>query len=702
MNSSVHKKDIPLILIADDDRSTRLSLRSLLQDDGYAIIEAENGEECLAAYRQHQPDMVLLDAVMPVMDGFTCCRLLSSIDREKLDRRSVSASIIQKIASTPILILAELEDSETVDRAFAAGAIDYIIKPIQSSVLSKRLFRILEAQSTQKALQESEEKYRFVVENLKEVIFQTNSAGTFSFLNPAWTDITGYTLEESLGRNFRQFIHPLDRYIHEEKWRSLHQHSETNCRYQIRYLNKNGDFGWIEIYAQIDANNCGSGLTISGTINEITESKRIEQYQKLEREVTLILAQSENFAVAKTKIIQAICSIIGWEIGEFWEVVRPGNKLRCLESWLNSERFVNFKEISQQINYLTGFGLPGRLLTVGRVWTSGKSIWFGNKDNNRALPKNLLTTKFGLQAAFGFPIATEKEKIGVTIFYSREHSQYDGDLVSLMETIGAQIGQFIQRKQAEEELQRQHLVLRLEIDRAAEYVRSLLPSPLKGSIAIEQKYIPSLQLGGDIFDYYWLDREHLVVYLLDVAGHGVSSALLSVSVFNFLRSQSFATIDPTQPENVLRELNRVFKINDDGDKFFTIWYGVYKVSDRQLTYASAGHAPAILRSGIGQNISMQKLFTKSFPIGMFSEAKYEQKTCQIEANSSLYVFSDGVFEIQKTDKEIWGFDAFVEEINENSLQKKNSLETLFERIQAINTKPTFDDDFSLLKLYFYE
>ncbi|MGL5880233.1 MAG: SpoIIE family protein phosphatase, partial [Xenococcaceae cyanobacterium] len=80
----------------------------------------------------------------------------------------------------------------------------------------------------------------------------------------------------------------------------------------------------------------------------------------------------------------------------------------------------------------------------------------------------------------------------------------------------------------------------------------------------------------------------------------------------------------------------------------------------------------------------------------------EQKTCQIQANSSLYVFSDGVFEIQKTDREIWGFDAFVEEIDENHLQKKNSLETLFERIQTINTKPTFDDDFSLLKIYFYE
>jgi sigma-B regulation protein RsbU (phosphoserine phosphatase) len=305
-----------------------------------------------------------------------------------------------------------------------------------------------------------------------------------------------------------------------------------------------------------------------------------------------------------------------------------------------------------------------------------------------------------LQAAFGFPIVNENEKVGVTIFYSREHSQYDRDLIQLMTAIGSQIGQFIKRKQAEEELQRQHLALRLELDRAAEYVRSLLPSPLKGAIASEQQYIPSLHLGGDIFDHYWLDREHLIVYLLDVAGHGVSSALLSVSVLNFLRSQSLASIDFTQPEKVLSELNRIFRINEEGDKFFTIWYGVYKLSDRKLTYASAGHAPAILLSKKEQNLNIEKLFTKSLPIGMFAEAKYQQNSCSIEPGSSLYVFSDGVFEIRQTDGKVWGIDAFIDAIADCSRQRKSSLETLFERIQAVNTKSTFDDDFSLLKINF--
>jgi sigma-B regulation protein RsbU (phosphoserine phosphatase) len=705
MIAKLQKKDNPLILIADDDYDTRLLLRSLLQDRGYQVLEAENGEECIAVYRQYHPDLILLDAIMPGMDSFTCCQFLkstcqetnSSQEQNLLDwskRRSV------KTASVSILMLVELEDIDSIERVFEAGAIDYITKPIQTAVVSNRLFRILEAKWTQDALRTSEEKYRFVVENLKEVIFQANNLGELSFLNPAWCQITGFSIEESLGKKLEQFIHPLDRQNHQEKWQLLQQNPGKDCRYQARYFHKNGNFGWIEICAYATLKNSRSQLSIFGTINEITESKRIEQYQQIERKVILILAESADFTVAITKIIQAICRTIGWEVGEFWEVVPPGDRLRCVESWLNSDLAVNPQEISKQVNYLTGVGLPGRLWIVGRVWTSGKPIWFGSQLENQKLPKASIARKFGLQPAFGFPIASEIEKIGVTIFYSREQCQCDRELIQLMTTVGAQIGQFIQRKQAEAELHQQHLILRTELDRAAEYVRSLLPSPLSGSITIEQQYLPSLQLGGDIFDYYWLDRQHLVIYLLDVAGHGVHSALLSVSILNFLRSQYLSTQDFYQPEKILSELNRIFKIDENGDKFFTIWYGVYNLCDRQLTYSCAGHAPAILLANEHQDLTIEKLSTKDLPIGMFSEAKYQQNSCYVKPDSFLYVFSDGVYEIFQANGQIWGLDAFTNHIYDCHKHKNSSLQTIFDRIQTINGKSRFDDDFSLLRIYF--
>lgn len=158
---------------------------------------------------------------------------------------------------------------------------------------------------------------------------------------------------------------------------------------------------------------------------------------------------------------------------------------------------------------------------------------------------------------------------------------------------------------AERELQRKKEVLEAELKAAADYVRSLLPLPIQTSkIKIEQEFIPSLALGGDAFDYYWLDNEHLVIYLLDVAEHGVRPALLSVSVLTLLRSKLDNTtlscqlsplknVDFYQPQTILRELNRVFLSETDED-YFTIWYGIYNTKTQGLTYASAGHPPALL------------------------------------------------------------------------------------------------------------
>ena len=91
--------------------------------------------------------------------------------------------------------------------------------------------------------------------------------------------------------------------------------------------------------------------------------------------------------------------------------------------------------------------------------------------------------------------------------------------------------------------------LNQELTEAAEYVRSILPAPIStGKIRIDWKFVPSTSLGGDAFGYYWLDEDHLVITLIDVSGHGVGAALLSVSVMNALRSQSLPNIDFKDPE----------------------------------------------------------------------------------------------------------------------------------------------------------
>lgn len=165
-----------------------------------------------------------------------------------------------------------------------------------------------------------------------------------------------------------------------------------------------------------------------------------------------------------------------------------------------------------------------------------------------------------------------------------------------------------------QDLQTQKQILEAELAEAVDYVRSLLPAPLFENITTEALFIPSAQLGGDCFDYYWLDDDNLVIYFLDVSGHGVGSALLSVSVLNVLRSQSLPNTNFLQPNEVLKTLNNAFPMNEQGDKYFTIWYGVYHLSQRRLIYASAGHPPALLMSSTSQTaMHVSKLGSPGLP-----------------------------------------------------------------------------------------
>ncbi len=122
----------PLILIVEDDRSTRMLLETAIAEEGYRTAQARDGEAGLAEFQRVRPDMVLLDTVMPGIDGIACCRELRSLPGG--DR-------------LPVLMITVLDDRDSVERAFEAGATDYITKPIHWPVLSQRVRRLLDSRA---------------------------------------------------------------------------------------------------------------------------------------------------------------------------------------------------------------------------------------------------------------------------------------------------------------------------------------------------------------------------------------------------------------------------------------------------------------------------------------------------------------------------------------------------------------------------
>ncbi len=148
--------DVPhqpaLILIVDDDDLVRSLLHQKMQEDGYLVVTARNGHEALITYQQIQPDIVLMDGVMPEMDGFECCERLQQLPGGDL---------------TPVLMITGLDDSGSLDRAYEVGAADYITKPIHWAVLRQRVRRILNQSHLYRELEASNLALRQTAEQLQ-------------------------------------------------------------------------------------------------------------------------------------------------------------------------------------------------------------------------------------------------------------------------------------------------------------------------------------------------------------------------------------------------------------------------------------------------------------------------------------------------------------------------------------------------------
>ena len=239
--------------------------------------------------------------------------------------------------------------------------------------------------------------------------------------------------------------------------------------------------------------------------------------------------------------------------------------------------------------------------------------------------------------------------------------------------------------------------LERELAEAADYVKDLLPKPpAEGPFRADWIFQPSTKLGGDCFDYHWAAPDRLVLFLLDVSGHGIGAALLSVSVMNVLRSQVLPQTDFTNPAAVLGALNQNFQMETQNNMYFTIWYGVWTPSTGQLQFACAGAPPAVLLSPGAEPV---ELGTPDMIIGVDPEYKYETRSVDTLPGSRLYLFSDGVYEVRKAAGAMMTFREFTDLLAYRSrLSDGSTVQGVLQQIQGLAGADHFDDDFSLLEI----
>lgn len=243
--------------------------------------------------------------------------------------------------------------------------------------------------------------------------------------------------------------------------------------------------------------------------------------------------------------------------------------------------------------------------------------------------------------------------------------------------------------------------LAAELRSAAEYMSSIMPEGLTGEVDIASRYLPSRELGGDCFDYTWIDDDHLLVYLIDVSGHGIEPALLSVSVHNLIRSGSLGPETMLAPEVALTELNRLFQMDQQGDHYFTMWYGIYKVSTRTLRYANAGAPAALAFTPAAENvIATTELPSTSRPVGMFEDTVFTAHDYVVPPRSRILIYSDGASEILLADGRHLSQAAFVNVCTRVAGSPNRSLDDLITELRALTPTGFFEDDCSMILLSF--
>ncbi len=233
-----------------------------------------------------------------------------------------------------------------------------------------------------------------------------------------------------------------------------------------------------------------------------------------------------------------------------------------------------------------------------------------------------------------------------------------------------------------------------ELSRAAEYVRSLLDPPIEGRVETSWRFVPSASLGGDSFGYHWIDDRRFAIYLIDVCGHGVGPALMSISAMNMVRSLS--PEEASDPSLVLSRLNAAFQMERHNGMYFTMWYGVYDAATRSMTWSGGGHPPAFLLGGP----QMLLLDSQGPMIGAIPDLDWASVSTDVPEGARLLLFSDGVYELQKTDGEMWAWDDFVAFMQESPSPGQSRIDRLVAHACALQGCDAFEDDFSMVEAVF--
>jgi len=602
------------ILVVDDQPESLVALRTVLEPLGREVVTAPSGEEALKRLLQDDYSVIVMDVRMPGLNGFQTVELIKRRDRHE--------------DTAVIFLTAGDADAEQVTRGYSAGAVDYMLKPVDPDMLRSKVAMLLELQQKSAELRASEERFRAAFEGAPIGMGLSTVHGRWLEVNDALCDLLGRTQTQLLRQPLWDLVHPADRETERDAVRRLLRERPLFDQSEKRFMRQDGEVVHAMVSVSLTADSHERPQGYIWQVVDVTEQRRAEEERA---------ARAEAEAVIQTigKLQQVTeAALTHLDLDDLLQVlvervcdVFSADAVRILLRDHDDEELFT-------VGAASGFAAePGSQVELGsavaEVAERGRPLTIQDLRQGSGLDPDF--EEAGISSLMASPLIVKGRLAGVVEVGVSGARRFTLEEESLLMLMADRAGLALEHARAYER----------ELSNVEMLQRSLLPErlPQLEGIQIAARYMPGgADVGGDWYDAIPLEGGRVGVAMGDVVGHGIGAAALMGQLRHAMRAYA---LEGHSPSGVLDRLDRMVR-SLEGSQMATLLYLVVEADHSTARWASAGHVPPLVIGPEGEADYLEG--APNPPLGVFESPTHKEVTAQLEPGSTIVLYTDGLVE----------------------------------------------------------
>jgi PAS domain S-box-containing protein len=586
----------------------------VLEPLGREVVTAPSGEEALKRLLQDDFSVIVMDVRMPGLNGFETVELIKRRERHE---------------DTAIIFLTAGDaDAEQVTRGYSAGAVDYMLKPVDPDMLRSKVAMLLELQQKSAELRASEERFRAAFEGAPIGMGLSTVNGRWLEVNDALCELLGRSQTQLLRQPLWDLVHRSDREHERDAVRRLLRDRPLFDQSEKRFVRPDGEVVHAIVSVSLTADSHDRPQGYIWQVVDVTEQRRAEQERAARAEAEAVVQtigklQQVTEAALTHLDLDELLDVLVQRVSEVFEadVVRI-----LLRDHDDPERF--------RVGAAAGLDVEsGMLVEVSRaleeVVANARPVTLSELPGGDVLDSAMKTA--GVTSLMASPLVVKKQVAGVVEVGSTGARRFTLEDESLLMLMADRAGLAIEHARAYER----------ELSNVEMLQRSLLPERLPeiGGIQVSAIYMPGgADVGGDWYDAIMLDNDRVGVAMGDVVGHGIGAASLMGQLRHAMRAYA---VEGHSPAGVLDRLAKLVR-GLDGGQMATLLYLVMEPDHGTIRFANAGHVPPLVIGPEGDAHYLESAHNP--PLGVFDSPEHIETAVELTPGSTIVLYKDGLVE----------------------------------------------------------